>query len=378
MLLFLSLIPLFTNAGKLLLTPKSSNNAMLLSSFNQEHNIENVVTINNLKIYKTDSETYNKYSKTVNELYEVEEEQEYRVSYIKNRPWVLPNDLPWAGTETPWHLTRIMQRNLPLNASRSVPNKCLTNTEVEIETIVVDTGVDYHKDFATQPELLVNYGGDGKDYDCNSHGTHCIGLVGSSTYGVCKDAKLYAVKVLNCEGSGSTSGVISGMEYVYNRHKSGGARRRTIMSMSLGGGYSGMMNRVVEEMLRGKGIYIVVAAGNENSDIKGVSPASAKGVIAVMASDRSDNRAYFSNYGLGGSVYSPGVEIRSTVLNNKIGIYSGTSMSTPIMAGIMNHYINKNPDLSMKGLREAIEELGTKDKIKNNKENTKNVLGYIG
>ena len=131
---------------------------------------------------------------------------------------------------------------------------------------------------------------DNMDIDCQSHGTHCAGIVGSQTYGVCKDANLFAIKVLDCRGSGSLSGVIQGIEYAYQRHLEESEKsdkiHKSIISMSLGGGYSKIVNTAVEKTLENEHFYVVVAAGNEDNDACKVSPASANGVLTVMASDR--------------------------------------------------------------------------------------------
>ena len=96
-----------------------------------------------------------------------------------------------------------------------------------------------------------------------------------------------------------------------------------------------------------------------------------------MASDRNDKRAYFSNYGYCADIYSPGVDIESTIPNGKTAVYSGTSMSTPLMVGVLTHYINMYPELAMKEMKEKILSDATKDHIKSNVGKTNNLLIYL-
>jgi subtilisin family serine protease len=362
-------------------------------SFNTEHNIENLATVGDLSLYKTDSNNYNKYKSTFDHLFDVEEEQVYTVTpagvLSPNNEDVLfvqePGNLEFKVRESvPWHLDRLSKRHLPLNGSYaySQPGSCHRNSDVEIHTYVVDTGVDQsHPEFEGRAEFLENFTGDNEDYDGNSHGTHCSGIIGSKTYGVCKDAKIFGVKVLDSQGSGSTSGVIAGMNYAFNRHLENEKKNpnvRSIISMSLGGGFSAAMNKAVEKMVRTSNtFYIVVAAGNENQDACKTSPASAKGILTVMAMGRDDQRAYFSNYGKCCSIYGTGVEVKSTIPGGKTAVYSGSSMSCPQIVGALNHYLDQFPHMNMKQIKEKMLEDATKDTIEGNPKNTPNLMSYI-
>jgi hypothetical protein len=366
-------------------------------SFNAEHNVENLASIGELNLYKTNMDNYNKYKNTFDYLFDVEEEQVYKVSPVpydtkgteneKNNILFVqePGNVEFKVQESvPWHLDRISKRNLPLDGTYaySEPGSCHRNSDVEIETVVVDTGCDVtHPEFEGRATFLENFTGDNEDYDGNSHGTHCSGIVGSKTYGVCKDAKLFCVKVLDSQGSGSTSGVIAGMNYAFNRHlekEKKNPKLRTIMSMSLGGGKSLAMNRAVENMVKTSNtFYITVAAGNENQDTKNTSPASARGIFTVMAMGRDDKRAYFSNYGRTTTLYSTGVEVKSTIPNGKTAVYSGTSMATPALAGVLNHYIDMYPSMNMKEIKNKMLEDATKDTISGNPKQTPNLMVFL-
>lgn len=388
----------FIYSQSVILTPKEHQLYNFnFVSFNAEHNVEHLASIGDFNLYKTNIDNYNKYKNTFGHLFDVEEEQLYKVSPIQfisketdgsdsNLLFVQePGNFEFKVKESvPWHLDRISKRNLPLDGTYaySLPGSCHRNSDVEIETIVVDTGCDVnHPEFEGRATFLENFTGDNEDYDGNSHGTHCSGIIGSKTYGVCKDAKIKCVKVLDSQGSGTTSGVIAGMNYAFNRHierEKQNPKLRTIMSMSLGGGKSLAMNRAVENMVKTSNtFYIAVAAGNENADACRTSPASSRGILTIMAMGRDDERAYFSNYGKCCSMYGTGVEIKSTIPGGKTAVYSGTSMATPQIVGVLNHYIDKFPHMNMRQIKEKMLEDATKNTIRGNPKNTLNLMSYV-
>lgn len=161
-----------------------------------------------------------------------------------------------------------------------------------------------------------------KNTDEYGHGTHCAGTAAGSTYGISKKASIVAVKVLDKNGSGTFSGVISGIQWVATN-----AVPNSVLTMSLGGGFSSSVNSAVASAVNA-GVTVVVAAGNSNADASGYSPASEPSAITVAASDSTDVRASFSNYGSLIDVFGPGVNVLSswiggTTATNTI---SGTSM----------------------------------------------------
>jgi cerevisin len=385
-LTFLSI--LFVRAN-LILTPKEHHLFTFdFGLFAQEHNLDNLATIGDLVLFKTKTVNYNKYKSTFDHLFEVEKEQFYTVNpKNKNLVYLSDNTLLLDNTSdepVPWHLDRISKRELPLNGSYaySETGSCHKNSDVEIHTYVVDTGVDEnHPEFQGRATFLENFTGDDEDFDGNSHGTHCSGIIGSKTYGVCKDALIFGVKVLDSQGSGSTSGVIAGMNYAFKRHLENEKKNpnvRSIISMSLGGGKSVAMNRAVENMIKNSDtFYIVVAAGNEDSDACRTSPASARGILTVMAMGPDDQRAYFSNYGKCASIYGTGVQVKSTIPGGKTAVYSGTSMATPEIVGVLNHYLDQFPHMNMKQIKEKMLSDATKNVISGNPKNTPNLMSYI-
>jgi hypothetical protein len=396
-LLITILLQTFVASQNLLLVPKNGVVSMFnLDTFSSEHNLETVATFDDFSVYSTSLDNFNVFSTTFSELFDIEEDQTITVNhkldvdleqlfqeYNLDHQHVLQY-LTEQQRPVPWHLERIVKKQLKDTERWSYTQKgsCHRNPNVTIHTYVIDTGIDVkHPEFEGRAEWLANFA-DNVDSDCQSHGTHCSGLVGSKTYGSCRDAKLFAVKVLNCQGSGSLSGVIKGIEFAYKRHtelSKKTPRLRSIASMSLGGGFSQAINMAVESVLKNSNtFYFVVAAGNENSDACQTSPASAKGVMTVMAMGRDDSRAYFSNFGKCADMYSPGVDILSTVPDGKTAVYSGTSMAGPILAGVMNHYLDMYPDMNMAQLKKKMISDATKDTITSNpNKDTPNLLVYL-
>jgi subtilisin family serine protease len=383
--LVLSIIPVLTQANYIL-TPKEHVSALKffdLSVFTKEHYVEQLASFGDLTVYKTSVKNYKRFSSTLNAFFDVEEDQvvtlpEYTTRFVESMSESMSEPVQ------PWHLGRIVNRNLsssdqfPYTASGS----CHTNKDIDIHTYVIDTGIDTsHPEFEGRATWLANFA-DNQDTDCNSHGTHCAGLVGSKTYGACKDAKLFAVKVLDCRGSGSMSGVIAGVEFAFKRHLNESARTggkvRSIASMSLGGGFSRALNLAVQNCVKNSNtFYFTVAAGNENADACKTSPASVKEVLTVMASDKHDSRAYFSNYGRCADMYSPGVDIESTVPGGNTAVYSGTSMATPLLAGVLNHYIDQFPGMNMQKVKDLMLNDATKNTLESNPHGTNNLLVYL-
>lgn len=227
-----------------------------------------------------------------------------------------------------WGLDRIDQRSLPLN------NRIATDQNgFGVNAYIIDTGIlSSHNEFTGR--MLSGYDavGDGNGTsDCNGHGTHVAGTVGGSTYGVAPQVNLIPVRVLNCSGSGSYSGVIAGIDWATANHVAG---QPAVANMSLGGGYSAAINTAVANATA-DGIAMVVAAGNSNADACSYSPASAPSAITVGATTSTDARAYFSNYGSCVDIFAPGYGITSAwnSSNSATNTISGTSMASPHVAG---------------------------------------------
>ena len=236
-----------------------------------------------------------------------------------------------------WGLDRIDQRSLPLNSSYTYPS-----SGSGVTAYVIDTGIrTTHRDFGGQAVWGTNTTGDGRNTDCNGHGTHVAGTVGGTAYGVAKAVRLVAVKVLDCEGGGSLSGVVAGVDWVTAHHGSGPA----VANLSLGApGSSSALEQAVRTSIS-DGVVYAVAAGNDNSDACGYTPARTAPAITVNASTRTDGRASFSNYGSCTDIFAPGAAITSAwyTSDTATNTISGTSMAAPHVAGAAARILGANP-----------------------------------
>lgn len=222
-----------------------------------------------------------------------------------------------------WGLDRIDQRALPLSGSFAY-----NRTGAGVRVYVIDSGIrTSHSDFGGRAAAVFDaFGGNGQD--CNGHGTHVAGTVGGARYGVAKGVYLRSVRVLDCNGSGSWSAIIAGINWVANNHI-----KPAVANLSLGGSYNASVNIAVTNMIN-KGVFTAVAAGNSNQNACNFSPASAPGTLTIAASDRNDNKGSFSNYGGCVDVYAPGVSITSAWFNGGANTMNGTSMASPHAAAV--------------------------------------------
>ncbi|MFC6663413.1 S8 family peptidase [Deinococcus multiflagellatus] len=205
------------------------------------------------------------------------------------------------------------------------------STASGVRAYIIDTGIrTSHTQFGGRAVWGTNTTGDGNNTDCQGHGTHVAGTVGSATYGVAKGVTLIAVKVLNCQGSGSYSGIIAGINWSLNNKGSAPA----VANMSLGGGFSQSVNSAVNNA-SAQNLVMVVAAGNSNANACNYSPASAASAITVGSTTNTDARSSFSNYGSCVDLFAPGSGITSAwnSSDTATNTISGTSMASPHVAG---------------------------------------------
>lgn len=245
----------------------------------------------------------------------------------------------------PWGLDRIDMRYGLLDSEYNY-NVLGENVDV----YVIDTGIRLsHTEFEGRAQALINTAGDGVAGDCNGHGTHVASLVGGRLYGAAKGVSLWAVKVLDCTGSGDTFTVVTGIMAAIEHANTRG--RRAVASMSLGGDLSVTINNAVLALLN-NGINAVVAAGNEYDNACDYTPSILGGsshVITVGASTIQDTRPAWSNYGSCVSITAPGAEIIGAFHTSDTAtkVLSGTSMATPFVSGVAALILNQNPALSV-------------------------------
>jgi subtilisin family serine protease len=250
-------------------------------------------------------------------------------------------------TGATWGLDRIDQRSRPLSGTYSY-----TTTGAGVNVYVIDTGIRRtHSDFGGRASVAFDVIGDGRNgNDCNGHGTHVAGTIGGTTWGVAKSVRLFAVRVLNCSGSGTTSGVISGVNWV-TAHRV----KPAVANMSLGGGASNSLDTAVSNSIAA-GVTYAVAAGNSNANAASFSPARVGAAITVGASTSSDARSSFSNFGSVVDVFAPGSSIRSAWLTSDTAtaVLSGTSMASPHVAGVAARILQSSPGASPATVRNTI------------------------
>ena len=264
-----------------------------------------------------------------------------------------------------WGIDRVDERDLPLDRAYSY-----TSTGTGVRAYIIDTGIlTAHTQFGSRASNVYDgFGGNGQD--CNGHGTHVAGTVGGSTYGVAKNALLRGVRVFQCSGSSSNSTIIAGIDWVTANHI-----KPAVANLSLGGGFSQATNDAVAR-LASAGVFVAVAAGNENQNACNRSPASAPVVTTVAASTSTDAKASYSNFGSCVDLYGPGSSITSawytsTTATNTI---SGTSMATPHVAGVAALYKAARGESSQATIDSWLKTNSTLNKITGNPTGTPNRL----
>lgn len=283
------------------------------------------------------------------------------------------------GTQSPatWGLDRVDQRNLPLNNTYTY-----NSTGAGVKAYIIDTGVRVsHADFGGRAVHGHDAIDGGTADDCNGHGTHVAGTVGGSTYGVAKSVTIVAVRVLNCEGSGTTAQVVAGIDWVTADHASG---QPAVANMSLGGGADAVLDEAVRRSIA-DGVSYAIAAGNgffglfaENACNK--SPARVAEAITVSITNNTDTKPSWGNRGTCVDLFAPGYNITSAWMSNDsaTNTISGTSMSTPHVAGAAALYLQRNPGASPAAVHAAIVNNATTGVVKSAGSGSPNRLLFTG
>jgi len=268
-------------------------------------------------------------------------------------------------TGAPWALDRIDQRALPLSGTYGY-----TSTGANVRAYVIDTGLQAnHPQFGTRAQNVFDALG-GTGADCNGHGTHVAGIVGGSTYGVAKGALLRGVRALDCNGSATTSAIISAIDWVRINHQ-----KPAVANLSIGGGYSAAMNTAVTT-LSDAGVFVAVASGSENQNACNVSPASAPAVFTAAGTNIDDSRRSSSNWGSCVDGYAPGTNIVSAWLNGGTATLSGSSLAAPHVAGVAALRKSALGDAASSTVDAWIKTNATANVVKGNVTGTPNRLLY--
>jgi serine protease len=292
--------------------------------------------------------------------------QDPRVDFIEEDGIVQASATQSGAT---WGLDRSDQRDLPLDSTY-----VYDTTASNVRAYILDTGIlASHVDFGGRVGSGYTAISDGRgSSDCNGHGTHVAGTVGGNTWGIAKGVTLIPVRVLGCNGSGTNSGVIAGIDWVAANHV-----KPAVANMSLGGGASSATDTAVTNLVNA-GVFTAVAAGNDNANACNYSPARAAAAFTVGSTTNTDARSSFSNFGTCLDIFAPGSSITSAwyTSSTATNTISGTSMASPHVAGVGAIYLANNPTATPSAVGTALINNSTPNKVTGAQTGSPNRLLY--
>jgi subtilisin family serine protease len=269
-------------------------------------------------------------------------------------------------TNPTWGLDRVDQESATLDRNYYYKD----SSGAGVDVFVIDTGIRItHTDFGGRARH--GYTAFASSNDGNGHGTHCASTAAGTTYGVAKRANLIGVKVLSDAGSGSTNGVVAGVNWANQQSSS----RTKIGNLSLGGGASTAMDDAVNA---GTNIVHVIASGNSNANACNFSPARASGAYTVNSMQQGDSRSSFSNFGTCTKIFAPGSSITAAWITSdtSTNTISGTSMAAPHVAGVAALLVGESSSLTRTQVMSALTSNAWSGKITNAGTGSPNLLVY--
>ncbi|HEV8592944.1 MAG TPA: S8 family serine peptidase [Pyrinomonadaceae bacterium] len=290
-----------------------------------------------------------------------------RVAYVEEDGLAFASE---TESGAPWHLDRLDQRSLPLDATYNY-----SQNGAGAHAYIIDSGIRFtHSEFGGRASFGTDFVGDGQNgNDCYGHGTHVAGLIGGATYGVAKSVSLHSVRVMGCDGTTSISKIVSAIDWVTANRINPAVANISITAA----GTSASMETAVTNSIA-SGVVFTIAAGNSGLNACDYSPGRTPNAITVAASGSGDEFAPFSNYGTCVDLAAPGYAIVSAGITSDTATASknGTSMSAPIVAGVVAAYRASNPSASPATVFQVISNATTNGVLTGMRPETQNKLLY--